>query len=73
MIDELLNTKKAAEFLQLDQSRIRQLCIEGKIEAEKIGRDWIIKKEALNDYIKSTKKPKKISLEEIAEKYSKTL
>jgi len=73
MIDELLNTKKAAEFLQLDQSRIRQLCIEGKIEAKKIGRDWIIKKEALNDYIKSTKNQKKTTIEDIAERYSKTL
>ena len=77
----LLNTKRAAKILKVDQSRIRQLCIEGKIEADKIGRDWIIKPEAIEDYIKSNKKLKKIfdvqkkkamSLEDYCELYSKT-
>ena len=43
----LLTTKQAAEKLGVTAIRVRQLIAEGKIEAEQVGRDWIIQESAL--------------------------
>lgn len=42
MAMKIINTKQAAEILKVDQSRIRQLILRGKLPAQKIGRDWAI-------------------------------
>ena len=43
----LLNTKLAAEMKKVSERRIRKLIEEGKLKAEKVGRDWIIEESEL--------------------------
>lgn len=43
----LLTTKQAAERLGISIPRIHQLINEGRLPAEKIGRDYVIKEEDL--------------------------
>lgn len=43
-MDDLLTTRQAADRLGLkDPSRVRQLVLEGKLPAQKVGRDLLIK------------------------------
>ncbi|WP_189358550.1 helix-turn-helix domain-containing protein [Undibacterium squillarum] len=44
MADILLTTSQAAEFLGVTPSRIRQLILENRLPAMKVGRDQLIKK-----------------------------
>jgi len=47
MSDTLLTTSQAAEFLGVTPSRIRQLILENRLPAMKVGRDRLIKKNDL--------------------------
>lgn len=40
---EAMTTTEAAQLLEVNQSRVRQFIIEGRLKATKIGRDWHIK------------------------------
>lgn len=42
ILDYVIDIKEAAELWGLSTSRIRQLAIEGKIKAKKIGKEWAI-------------------------------
>jgi len=42
-----LTTKQAAEILGVDDSRIRQLILAGRLKAEKFGHAWMIRPKAL--------------------------
>jgi len=44
---KIINTKVAGEFLGVNDSRIRQLILAGRLPARKIGRDWLIKERDL--------------------------
>jgi excisionase family DNA binding protein len=44
---KLLNTQEAAKKLGVNHSRVRQLISGGRLPAQKIGRDWIIKESDL--------------------------
>ena len=44
MPETLLTTSQAADFLGVSSSRIRQLIIEERLPATKVGRDQLIKK-----------------------------
>jgi excisionase family DNA binding protein len=44
---KLLNTDEAAERLDVTKHQVRVLIREGKLPAQKIGRDWVIAEEAL--------------------------
>lgn len=39
---DFYTTKILAQESGLTQAYVRQLCIEGKIQAKKVGRDWVI-------------------------------
>ena len=39
---KLLTAKQAAEILGVDDSRVRVLIREGRLPAQKVGRDWVI-------------------------------
>jgi excisionase family DNA binding protein len=39
---ELFTVKEAAEHLGLEESHIRRLLGQGKIDGERMGRDWIV-------------------------------
>jgi excisionase family DNA binding protein len=43
----LLNTKEAANRLNVSPIRVRQLIQEGKLKANRVGRDYIIEEEDL--------------------------
>ena len=45
-----LTTKQCAELLGMSTSWVRYLIIRGKLPAEKMGRDWIVKKEDLDKF-----------------------
>jgi excisionase family DNA binding protein len=42
MADTLLSTQQAAEVLGVSQTRVRQLILEGRLQATKIGNSWVI-------------------------------
>jgi excisionase family DNA binding protein len=44
---KLLTTKQAAKALGVNDSRVRQLILAGRLPALKMGRDWIIKEKDL--------------------------
>jgi excisionase family DNA binding protein len=44
---KLLTTKQAAKALAVNDSRVRQLILSGRLPAQKFGRDWIIKEKDL--------------------------
>ena len=39
---KLLTAKQAAQILGVDDSRVRVLIREGRLPAQKVGRDWVI-------------------------------
>jgi excisionase family DNA binding protein len=41
-IMKILNTRQAAKILEVNDSRVRQLILAGRLPAQKVGRDWII-------------------------------
>lgn len=45
----MLTTKQVAEKLNITPTRVRQLCNEGKIKAQRIGRDWIIEEKNIKN------------------------
>ena len=47
MLMKILTTKQAAKALRVNDSRVRQLILSGRLPAIKIGRDWIIQKKDL--------------------------
>ena len=47
MLMKILTTKQAAKALGINDSRVRQLILSGRLSATKIGRDWIIQKKDL--------------------------
>jgi excisionase family DNA binding protein len=52
-MSELLTTEDAAKYLGVTPSRIRQLIIEERIESKKYGRDHLIQKSILDDFIEN--------------------
>ena len=45
-----VDTRTAAEAVGYRAGYVRQLAIAGKIEATKLGRDWFVSLESLEDY-----------------------
>jgi excisionase family DNA binding protein len=58
---ELLSAEQAAGRLGISLARVKQLLAEGKIKAQKVGKQWIIQESALNGvtiYGKAGRPPK---------------
>jgi hypothetical protein len=51
-----LTSAEAAEVAGCSTARIRQLCLGGLVESQKIGRDWLVNRDSLLAY-KLTAKP----------------
>lgn len=47
-----MTTTEAAAFLQVKDSRVRQLCRSGELPAQRVGRDWIVLRSELEAYAK---------------------
>lgn len=56
-IPNIYTSSEAASYLGIDQSLVCRYCREGRIAAEKVGRDWIIKKPALDAFRKVPREP----------------
>ncbi len=54
---ELIGLSEAAKLSGLTHDHLRRIAREGKLKAVKVGRDWLITKEALNAYLASDRKP----------------
>ena len=56
---DYVNAIEAAEMINVNDSRIRQLCIEGKLNgAFKIGDTWLIPRESVTNYKPGKRGPK---------------
>jgi len=49
-VTRTLSTTEAAGILGVTRERVRQLCDERKLKAEKMGRDWRILPRAVEEY-----------------------
>ena len=47
MSKKLLTTKEAAEMLGVTVRRVQAMIIDGRLEAEKLGRDYVVKESSL--------------------------
>lgn len=52
----MLSTKQAASQLGITQQLVRRYCEQGRIKAEKVGRDWVMTQAALDSF---SRKPRK--------------
>jgi excisionase family DNA binding protein len=57
LTQKVLTTKEASEILGISMQRVRDLIHDDQIEAEKIGRDWIIKTEDLEKFQENRRGP----------------
>jgi excisionase family DNA binding protein len=53
-VADLLSTQEAADILGVTSSRVRQLCAEGALPCQKLGRDWFVKR---SDVVKFSRLP----------------
>ena len=62
---EYITTEKAAEILGVSRSRILALINEGRIHAEKVGRDWIIDPEEIDNFERKPQGNSKLTKQDI--------
>jgi excisionase family DNA binding protein len=55
-LNEFVSTEEAAEKLKYHVEHVRKMMREGSIAGLKIGRTWLVKREALDSYLKRTAK-----------------
>ena len=61
-IKNLISLKEASDICKLSSDHLRRLAEQGKLDAKKIGRNWITTKEAITEYMDKRKprgRPKK--------------
>jgi excisionase family DNA binding protein len=51
-VADLLSTQEAADILGVTSSRVRQLCAEGALPCQKLGRDWFLKRSDVKAFAK---------------------
>jgi len=52
---DLISLHEASIISLLSQDHLRRLAEQGKLDAKKIGRNWVTTKKAVDDYIKKRK------------------
>ena len=60
--ENLISLREAAEIANMSPDHLRRLAEQGKLDAKKIGRNWITTKEAITKYIEKRRprgRPKK--------------
>jgi excisionase family DNA binding protein len=55
-LNEFISTEEAAEKLKYHVEHVRRMMREGSIAGLKIGRTWLVRREALDSYMKRTSK-----------------
>ena len=53
-LNDFISTEEAAVKLKYHVEHVRHMMREGSIEGEKIGRTWLVKRDALDSYMKRT-------------------
>ena len=53
-LNEFISTEEAAEKLKYHVEHVRRMMREGSIEGVKIGRTWLVRRAALDGYMKRT-------------------
>ena len=51
----LLSLEDATKICHLSQDHLRRLAEQGKLKAQKIGRNWVTTREAVEEYLKNRK------------------
>jgi len=54
-MEAMLNIKETAEYLNCSEKTVRNLIDRGELKAYKVGNRWRIKKEDLEEYLKTNK------------------
>lgn len=47
-----MTTAQAAELLGIDRASIARLIRQGKLQGERFGRDWMVYRQSVEDYLK---------------------
>jgi len=58
LMKEILDLKEVAEYLRLNKRTVYNLVRKGEIPGTKIGRQWRVKKDSLDDLFRNPKKTK---------------
>ncbi|MGD0753213.1 MAG: helix-turn-helix domain-containing protein [Anaerolineales bacterium] len=53
-LNEFITTEEAAEKLKYHVEHVRRMMREGSIAGQKIGRTWLVRREALDIYMRRT-------------------
>jgi excisionase family DNA binding protein len=53
----LISLSEASTISNLSQDHLRRLAEQGKLEAKKIGRNWVTTKEAVEEYLEKRRPP----------------
>ena len=56
-LDELIPLSEASEISGLSSDHLRRLAEQGKLKAQKIGRNWVTTRKDVEDYIQERKSP----------------
>ena len=50
MAENLVSVTEAASILNLGRSQVLKLCNQGRLNAQKVGKTWVIPREAVENY-----------------------
>lgn len=48
----MLSVKQVADQLNVTPALVRRYCEQGRLKAEKVGRDWVIDQKAVNAFVR---------------------
>lgn len=48
---EFITANEAAQYLGYEVQHVRRLLRQGKLDGEKVGRDWIVRRESIARYV----------------------
>ena len=54
---DLISLTEADELYGISSAHLRRLAIQGKLGAQKIGRNWVTTKEAIEEYLRNRRPP----------------
>ena len=56
-LNDLMSLRQASEISDLSSDHLRRLAEQGKLKAQKIGRNWVTTGESVKEYIRKRKAP----------------
>lgn len=49
--EEIMSTAQVAAELKVSDARVRRLLLDGALRGEKVGRDWIVRRKNVEEYL----------------------